>query len=63
MGEVNLREMLRGTHKEFNWGRISDEYSYIFDDATGIQKERLVGEPVIIHNQASRRFKKIINGG
>ena len=56
--QANLRKILEGA--DINFGILPDSYCWIFDNE--IQARNKTEEPVIVHHQASRRFKALING-
>lgn len=59
--QSNLRTVLSSPEcKRLRWASLPDSYCWIFDNP--IQRSRKREEPVIVHHQASRRFKSLING-
>lgn len=50
-----LQELVASHSKKIKFKNLPDEYCTIFD------KMSYVKEPVIVHHQASRRFKRMIN--
>jgi hypothetical protein len=58
--QINFKKTIESsTDLNLNINILPHEYCYIFDNIK--QKALLKESPYIVHNQASRRYKKIIN--